>query len=114
MEASSYSVPEIYPASEGMGPGSIHLGVENFEHLETNGVPGWGWEAEIRREDGSVVEPGSSDVGELCLKGNCVMVEYYNNPEATAESLRDGWLYTGDVAKIDAELKAKEAEVMAV
>ena len=92
-----------YGLSEGMGPGSIHLGVENFEHLETNGVPGWGWEAEIRREDGSVVEPGSPDVGELCLRGNCVMVEYYNNPEATAESLRDGWLYTGDVAKIDAD-----------
>ena len=34
-----------YGLSEGMGPGSIHLGVENFEHLETNGVPGWGWEA---------------------------------------------------------------------
>jgi acyl-CoA synthetase (AMP-forming)/AMP-acid ligase II len=92
-----------YGLSEGMGPGSIHLGVENFEHLETNGVPGWGWEAEIRREDDSVVEPGSPDVGELCLRGNCVMVEYYNNPEATAESLRDGWLYTGDVAKIDAD-----------
>lgn len=92
-----------YGLSEGMGPGSIHLGVENFEHLETNGVPGWGWEAQIRRSDGTVIEPGTDEVGELFLKGNCVMVEYYNNPEATAESLQDGWLATGDMAKVDSE-----------
>lgn len=92
-----------YGLSEGMGPGSLHLGVENFEHLETNGVPGWGWEAQVRREDGSVIQPGEDEVGELFLKGNCVMVEYYNNPEATEESLKDGWLATGDMAKVDAD-----------
>lgn len=92
-----------YGLSEGMGPGSLHLGVENFEHLETNGVPGWGWEAEIRRPDGTVVRADDEEVGELFLKGNCVMVEYYNNPEATAEAIHDGWLATGDMAKIDGE-----------
>lgn len=90
-----------YGLSEGMGPGSLHLGIENIDHVETNGVPGWGWEADIRREDGTSVNHDNEEVGELCLKGNCVMLEYYNNPEATAEAIKDGWLYTGDMAKID-------------
>jgi len=42
-----------------------------------------------------------TDVGELCVKGPGVMRCYYNNPEATAEILKDGWLFTGDMAKMD-------------
>ena len=57
----------------------------------------------MRADDGSVVEAGSGDVGELCLKGDGVMVCYYNDPQATAEALRDGWLYTGDMAEVDAD-----------
>ncbi|MBO4539377.1 MAG: AMP-binding protein, partial [Clostridia bacterium] len=41
------------------------------------------------------------DVGELCVKGDGVMVEYYNDAKATSETLKDGWLYTGDMAKTD-------------
>ena len=43
-------------------------------------------------------EVSKGDVGELCVKGPGVMTCYYNNPEATAECLKDGWLYTGDMA----------------
>ena len=45
----------------------------------------------------------SGESGEVIVRGKHIMKEYWNNPEATAEAIRDGWLYTGDVATIDAE-----------
>ena len=53
-----------------------------------------------------VVDPGGKDVvsggtGELILRGETVMKEYWRNPDATAETVRDGWLHTGDLATID-------------
>ncbi|MGN0035179.1 MAG: class I adenylate-forming enzyme family protein, partial [Coriobacteriales bacterium] len=90
-----------YGLSEAIGPGCVHLGVKNIDHVGAIGVPGYGWEAEVRREDGSLVTPGSEEVGELCVQGPGLMTCYYNNPEATDEVLRDGWLYTGDMAEVD-------------
>ena len=52
-------------------------------------------------EQGNAVPQG--EVGELCVKGPGVMTCYYNNPEATAEVLKNGWLYTGDMAMQDAD-----------
>jgi long-chain acyl-CoA synthetase len=41
--------------------------------------------------------------GELIIQGPQVMKGYWNNPEGTAKSLRDGWLHTGDLARMDEE-----------
>jgi len=90
-----------YGLSESTGPGAVHLGVENVNKVGAIGIPGYGWEVKIIRPDGREVEQGA--VGELCLKGPGVMVCYYNNPEATAETLKDGWLLTGDMARQDAD-----------
>ncbi|MCR5227088.1 MAG: acyl--CoA ligase [Eubacterium sp.] len=91
-----------YGLSESIGPGCVHLGVENIDHVGAIGVPGYGWECKIIDEEGKIVEKSDSDsVGELCVKGPGVMTCYYKNEEATNECLKDGWLYTGDMAKYD-------------
>ena len=48
------------------------------------------------------LECDTGEIGELIIKGPQIMVGYWNNPELTAKTLRDGWLYTGDVAYMDA------------
>jgi acyl-CoA synthetase (AMP-forming)/AMP-acid ligase II len=88
-----------YGLSESTGPGCIHLGIENDHKVGAIGLPGFNWESRIVDEEGNPVKRG--DVGELVVRGDGVMREYYKNPEATAKALRSGWLYTGDMAKQD-------------
>ena len=89
-----------YGLSESIGPGAVHLGVENIHKVGAIGIPGYQWEIKIITDEGN--EAKSGEVGELCLKGDGVMKCYYKNPEATREVLTpDGWLYTGDMAKQD-------------
>lgn len=88
-----------YGLSESTGPGCVHLGVENVNKVGAIGVPGYRWECKIVDEDNTEVERG--EVGELCVKGPGVMTCYYNNPEETDKILKDGWLYTGDMAMQD-------------
>lgn len=52
-------------------------------------------------DDGNDVPPGPDAVGILCVRGSIVIKGYINRPEATAESIKDGWLNTGDIARID-------------
>ena len=88
-----------YGLSESIGPGCVHLGVENIHKVGAIGKPGYLWQARIVDEQGRDVAQG--DIGELIVNGPGVMLCYYKNPEATAEILKDGWLYTGDMARMD-------------
>ena len=89
-----------YGLSESIGPGAVHLGIENIHKVGAIGVPGYGWEVKITDEEDTPVADGQ--VGELCLRGDGVMKCYYKNPAATDEILSaDGWLRTGDMAKRD-------------
>ncbi len=90
-----------YGLSESIGPGAVHLGVENVHKVGAIGKPGFGWKAKIVDAEGNTVASG--EVGELCLQGPGVMKCYYGDKAATAATLRDGWLCTGDMAMEDAE-----------
>ncbi len=88
-----------YGLSESIGPGCVHLGVENIHKVGAIGKAGYGWEVKIVDEHGNTVKRG--EVGELAVKGPGVMTCYYNDEKATNEVLKDGWLFTGDMAQED-------------
>jgi long-chain acyl-CoA synthetase len=58
-------------------------------------------DAKLVGDDGSDLEPGPNTVGQLCVRGPVVIKGYLNRPEATADSIREGWFNTGDIARID-------------
>jgi long-chain acyl-CoA synthetase len=90
-----------YGLSESIGPGCVHLGIENIHKVGAIGKAGYGWQLKVVDESGKPVKQG--EVGELCVKGPGVMKCYFRNPEATASVLKDGWLFTGDMARVDEE-----------
>lgn len=88
-----------YGLSESIGPGCVHLGVENPHKVGAIGKAGYGWEVKIVDPNHNTVPQG--EVGELAVKGPGVMKCYYRDEKATEEVLQDGWLFTGDMAQED-------------
>lgn len=88
-----------YGLSESIGPGCVHLGVENFDKVGAIGKAGYKWQTRIL--DGFDRDVKRGGVGELAVKGDGVMSCYYKDDAATKAVLRDGWLLTGDMAKED-------------
>lgn len=89
-----------YGLSESIGPGCVHLGVENTSKVGAIGVAGYLWETRIVTPERKTISEANV-VGELAVKGPGVMKCYYNNPKATEEIFDGTWLYTGDMAKYD-------------
>ncbi len=88
-----------YGLSESIGPGCVHLGVENIHKVGAIGKAGYGWQTKIVDENRQEVKRGA--VGELAVFGPGVMNCYYKDEKATQEVLADGWLFTGDMAMED-------------
>ena len=85
-------------------PKSMHAETDHpryEERLASTGMPRSYVEVKVVDEEGE--EAALGEVGEVITRSDCVMREYWENPEATAASLRDGWLYTGDLGFIDEE-----------
>jgi len=92
---------------QGESPMTI-CALTRYQHQDTNhadhksrlasiGMPMSGMEIKLIDAEGNKVKQGQ--VGEIFVRGDAVMLEYYKNPKATAETLVDGWLRTGDIAK---------------
>jgi long-chain acyl-CoA synthetase len=90
-----------YGLSESMGPGVIHLGMENERKVGAIGKAGLLWDVRIVNEREEDLPQG--EVGEVVVKGPGVMKEYYKNPGLTASTIRKGWLHTGDLGRFDEE-----------
>ena len=88
-----------YGLTECTGPGCVHLGLENTHKVGAIGKPGFDWEYKVVDFELNPVPDG--EPGELLVRGPGVMKEYYKNPEATALTIKDGWLLTGDIARVD-------------
>jgi len=79
--------------------------VASFNHPDRDRKPGsigtpiQGVEMKVVDDEGHDVDQG--EVGEIVIRGHNVMKGYWNRPEATEETVRDGWLYTGDMATVD-------------
>jgi len=90
-----------YGLSEATGPGCVHLGIGNERKAGAIGKAGFNWKTRIVNDKDEDVPQG--EIGELLVKGNGIMKEYYKNPDETAKTIKNGWLYTGDMAREDSE-----------
>ena len=92
-------IHQVYGLTETAGPGCVIIGDEAKNRIGSTGRAFFHGQVRVIREDGTDCEPGES--GEVLLAGPNIMVGYWNRPEATAESIVDGWLHTGDAGVLD-------------
>ena len=98
METYSVSMANGYGATE-TSPASCFHQTSGAIPLGSIGTAAWGVRLKIVDETDGDVPAG--EVGELLVRGHCVMKGYYKDPKATAEVIRDGWYHTGDLARMD-------------
>ncbi|MBP1608501.1 MAG: AMP-dependent CoA ligase/synthetase [Acidobacteria bacterium] len=92
-------VRNLYGMTETCGSGTVIDGEHAMLKAGSCGLPEFLAEVKVVNEEGNQVKP--EERGEVIIKADFVMKGYWNNPEATAESIKNGWLYTGDIAKCD-------------
>ena len=102
-EALGIRLFQAYGLTESCGPGTLLLHEDAEAKAGSCGRPQMHTEIKIVDSEGNTIPMGSEQPGELLVGGRHLMKEYWNNPEASAETLRDGWLHTGDICTWDSE-----------
>ena len=92
-------IHQVYGLTESCGPACL-IGAEDA--IDKAGSTGKAFfHTDVRVVDKNDVDVSGDDVGEVIIRGPHIMKEYWNRAEATAETIKDGWLYSGDLATID-------------
>ena len=97
--ARGVALRHMYGMTEVGGCGTVPRPADALEHPELCGDGSIFTELKTVRPDGSDCDPGEE--GEIVIRGPGMMIGYWNRPDATAEAIRDGWLYSGDLGVID-------------
>ena len=92
---------QIYGLTETCGPACLISSADALAKAGSTGPAFFHTDVKVVDDAGRSVEPG--EVGEVLIRSAHLMLEYWNRPDATAETLRDGWLYSGDLATVDKE-----------
>lgn len=92
---------QVYGLTESCGPACLMDAKNSLLRPESTGKAFFHTDVKVVNESGETCAPG--EAGEVLVRGEHIMKEYWNRPEATAETLIDGWLHTGDVATMDEE-----------
>lgn len=92
-------IHQIYGLTETCGPACVIDAENALAKVGSTGKAFFHTDVRLAKADGSTCAPG--EPGEILIRAPHVMLEYWNRPDATAETIRDGWLHTGDVAVTD-------------
>ncbi len=100
-EALGIEIHQVYGLTESCGPACLISPADALARAGSTGKAFFHTEVRIADEAGATCPRG--EIGEVLVRGFHVMAGYWNRPDATAETLRDGWLHTGDLAVMDEE-----------
>jgi len=98
-ESMDIEIHQVYGLTESCGPACLITGDDALARAGSTGKSFFHTDVRVVNEDGDDCAPGEH--GEVLVHGPHIMTGYWNRPEATAETIVDGWLHTGDVATID-------------
>ena len=94
-------IHQVYGLTETCGPACVTTPEDAIRKAGSTGKAFFHTDVKVVRPDGSVCD--TEEAGEVLVRGDHIMTGYWNRPDATAESIKDGWLYTGDIATVDDE-----------
>ncbi|MCG3141325.1 MAG: Long-chain-fatty-acid--CoA ligase FadD13 [Anaerolineae bacterium] len=95
------AIQQVYGLTECSGGAAVLSSERALEKVGSTGLPMFHTDIRVVNLDGNDTQP--EEIGEIIIRGPHVMREYWQNPQATAATVREGWLYTGDLGKLDAE-----------